>query len=367
MEAINTVHIIGSKGLGGAERFFYRLTTGLLHEGITVTALVRSGSEVSEHTPKGLPKVELPMRTVWDPVSKFFIKRAIKAIAPHVVQTYMGRATRLTRLKVGAFPVHVSRLGGYYKLDGYRHAHAWVGNTKGICDYLIRNGFPKKKVFHIPNFIEPRVTKAPKVAKEASRRDLRLPEDAWVLLSAGRFIPVKGHRYLLEAFLKMPDGIGGRPICLVLLGDGPLRGEYEKIIGQGALSPKKRLIMPGWVNDPIPYFIASDLVIFPSLETETLGNVVLEAWATMRPVIVTEFRGALEITRHKIDAYQVPCEDSGALERAMTELLRDSSLREEMAVAGYERVIGEFSRKRIVGQYVELYRELIRGVHSKWV
>ncbi len=362
MDTISTLHIIGSKNLGGAERFFFRLATGLLDHGMSITTLVRRGSEVSKNVPPELLKVELPMRSVWDPLSKFYIKKTIKKMSPHVVQTYMGRATRLTRLRRGGLPVHVARLGGYYKLNGYRHAHAWIGNTKGICDYLMRNGFPKDKIFHIPNFIESNVAMESHVLKEEKRELLGLPEDAWILLSAGRFIPVKGHRYLLEAYSQLPETIKGRPLCLVLLGDGPLKGEYEKLLGGPALlasSSKKKIIMPGWVNDPMPYFMASDLVIFPSLVNETLGNVVLEAWATMRPVIVTRFRGALEITHHRIDAYQVPCEDSKSLEKAIKELLTADTLRNDIARAGHERVITEYSKEQVVKQYIGLYRELI--------
>ena len=66
----------------------------------------------------------------------------------------MGRASRLTHLPPNGTAVHVARLGGYYKIDGYyRHAHAWIGNTQGICDYLIREGLPASRVFLIGNFV----------------------------------------------------------------------------------------------------------------------------------------------------------------------------------------------------------------------
>ena len=48
----------------------------------------------------------------------------------------------------------MARLGGYYKIDGYyRHAHAWVGNTQDICDFMVKEGLPPERVFYIGNFV----------------------------------------------------------------------------------------------------------------------------------------------------------------------------------------------------------------------
>jgi len=81
--------------------------------------------------------------------SRWQIGMILREHQPDIVQTYMGRATRLTHLDPGQRPIHVARLGGYYAVKGYRHAHAWVGNTQGICDYLIRNGLPAARIAHI--------------------------------------------------------------------------------------------------------------------------------------------------------------------------------------------------------------------------
>lgn len=76
------------------------------------------------------------MFATWDRYSRYKINRHIDEFRPDVVQTYMGRATRIVHPHADRLPVHLARLGGYYKLKGYRHAHAWVGNTHGIDAYL---------------------------------------------------------------------------------------------------------------------------------------------------------------------------------------------------------------------------------------
>lgn len=352
----SSAHVIGSKTLGGAERFYLRLLDALHERGARVEALLRRGSEVVAHVPPGVPVVETPMRTVWDPWSRHCLAKALNAVKPDIVQTYMGRATRLTRLPRGSRPVHVARLGGYYKLDGYRHAHAWIGNTEGVCDYLVQQGIPASRVFHIGNFIDPPPPVAPGASKSL-RAASGIPADATVLVTAGRFVPVKGLEFLLRAFAQLPAALRDRPLWLVLVGDGPLRESLRGLAIQ--LGVDARITWTGWQTQPGPYYAMADLVVFPSLPAEALGNVILEAWAWGKPLVTTSFHGAREITHHGEDAWRVPCEDAEALAEGIRVVLADDRLATALAQAGAARVREAFSRPAVVNRYLELYRTLL--------
>jgi hypothetical protein len=351
-----SLHIVGSKTLGGAERFYLRLIEALHEGGVSVEAMLRAGSEVVPQVPAGIPVHQSPMRTVWDPVSRRAITLALRAIRPAIVQTYMGRATRLTHVRPGHGPVHVSRLGGYYKLAGYHHAHAWIGNTRGVCDYLIQGGMPARRVYHISNFIDP---PRPVAAEElaALRRELGIPQEALVVVTAGRFVPVKGHQYLLGAFAHLPAAVHDRPLWLLLVGDGPLRPELEA--QARGLGVTERVAWAGWRTDPSPCYQASDLVAFPSLELETLGNVILEAWSHGKPLVTSRFRGAREITHHEEDAWQVECEDEAGLAQGILHVLHDDVLAADLVRHGSDHLAREFSRTAVVRRYLDLYDELL--------
>ncbi len=354
-----SLHIVGSKTLGGAERFYLRLIEALKERGEDVRALVRRGSEVAAEVGSAIPTFQAPMRAVWDLPSRWEISRMVDRLKPDLVQTYMGRATRLTHLeRTRSRPVHVARLGGYYKLDGYRHADAWIGNTRGVCDYMIRGGLPASRVFHIYNFID-----SPTPLSEAERRrlreSLRIPQDALVLVTAGRFVEVKGHEYLLDAFSRVPAEVHERPLWLVMVGDGLLREPLHRQARE--LQVNDRIAWTGWQTDPGKYYEIADLVVFPSLERETLGNVILEAWAHGRPLVTTEFAGALEIVRHGVDAWRVPCRDAKALADGIAMVLRDEHLAMALAEKGRSRVDREFGRAAIVDQYLALYDQLLSG------
>ena len=354
-----SLQLIGSKGLGGAERWFLRFVRALAEQGADTHLGLRAGSALDGLECGPLPCYRLPFRTVWDPFSRSAVTRLIRRLRPDIVQTYMGRATRLTRLgRPGSRPVHIARLGGYYALPPYRHAHALIGNTKGLCDWLVSHGIPANRVYHLANFVEPaQPVSAGELA--ALRARLGIPDEAWVLLAAGRFVAVKGLTHLLAALDYLPAAIAGRPWCLVLLGAGPLELTLRRQARE--LEGKARICWAGWHTRPGAFFQLADLVVFPSLEEETLGNVILEAWAWSKPLVVSRFRGAREITHHGKDAWCVPCADPEALARGIATVLGEADLAAELARAGFARVSGEFSRTSILAQYRELYAHLAAG------
>ena len=116
-----------------------------------------------------------------------------------------------------------------------------------------------------------------------------------------------------------------------------------------------RIVWAGWQSDPAPYLQMADLVVFPSLDAEPFGNVILDAWAWEKPLVTTSFRGAREVARHGEDAWCVPCEDAVALAHGIEETLADPGLMIRMAERGRERVEREFGRETILDQYLELY------------
>ncbi len=353
---IRSFQIIGSKQSGGAERFYVRLTEALHEAGHEVTAIAPPASSVAREMGAQVPQHPIRMRSVWDPLARWQISRAIRSEAPQIVQTWMGRATRLVSLPRGRQPIHVARLGGYYDLKGYRHAHAWIGNTKGICDYLIREGLSADRVFHIGNFIEP-AARPSEVALEELRAQWHLPQDACILFSAGRLHPNKGFAGLLDAFSRLPPNIGGRPLYLVLAGDGPLAEDLHAQARQ--LQIQGRVVWAGWQQDLAPFFAIADSFVCPSVH-EPLGNVLLEAWANGVPLVSTATAGARELITPEVDGLLVPCNDPQALAQGIRELLgMSATARATLATAGRQSLLASHGRQSIVAAYTELYQRLI--------
>lgn len=356
-QVVRSMHIIGSRELGGAESFFMRLVLGLKEAGEDVISVSRPGSRVGGELDGKIAQARAIMLNQYDPVSRGWLGRVIRRHQPDIVQTYMTRATLLTRLPSGQRPVHVARLGGYYKIDHFRHAHAWVGNTKGLCDFLIRGGLPARQVHYIGNFVG-----APKPVTsgelKALRKVLALPEEAWVVLAAGRHQGKKGFDLLLAALADTPGHIAGRPVYAVILGDGPQRPALQTLARQLGLD--ERLRWPGWQTEPAPYYALADLFVCPSRH-EPLGNVILESWAYQKPVLSSASEGALELIEDGVDGMLVPVGEKAPLARAIAALLEEDALRGALARAGYAKVNARFSQPAVVSAYIELYRQLLRN------
>lgn len=350
-----TVHAIGSPGLGGAESFFARLANELAGRGHDTAAVVRHGADLRELLAPEVEVVETGMRNGLDVFTWWTLRRFVVDRRPRVVQTYLGRASRLTRVPQSSSTVHVARLGGYYRPNAYRHADVWVGNTRGICDYLVRSGFPADRVHHVTNFVEMPADPERTIRREPVRTGTGVPEEAWLVFSLGRFVEKKGFADLLEAFARLPAAIRERPVHLAVAGDGPLRPGLEVAAGEAGLDD--RIHWPGWLTDPDPWFRAADLFVCPSRD-EPLGNVVLEAWSHGLPVVSTRAAGPVELVTDGEDGVLVDVQAPDQIAAAVERLLADDDGRLALARAGLDTVRRRHAPGVVADAYLDLYERV---------
>lgn len=353
-----SIHVLGGRQFGGADQFYVRLIRGLREAGQGVTAINRAGSPVAEALAHdGVPQVHFPFANSYDAWTAWRLRALVARREPCIVQTYMGRATRLTRLPRHSPSVHVARLGGYYKIDGYyRHAHAWVGNTRGLCDYLVQSGLPADRVFHIGNFVPDPVVASP-AQLAGLRAEWQLPEGAWVLFTLGRLIDIKGFDDLLRAVALLPREIDGRPWVLLIAGNGPLQAELKALTAQLKLENQVRWL--GWQDPPDACYGLADVFVCPSRK-ETLGNVILEAWNHGLPVVSTRTPGATELIDDGRTGLLAPIEAPEVLAGRLHDMLSATpSQRTDMGAAGRHHLQANFSQPAIVGAYLSLYDRLL--------
>lgn len=355
---MRSMHVIGSRKSGGAERFYIRLTAALARRGEEVLCVLPPDSELRSHLEQGLAQRPIKMRSVFDPFARARIGGCARTFKADVVQTYMGRATRLTHLpRRKNSPVHIARLGGYYDVKGYKHAHAWVVNAHGIRDYLIDEGLDPQRVFYIGNFVEP-MRRASQEDLAALRADLAVEADAWLLVCLGRFHRNKGFDVMLDALARVPESIHGRAVRLVMVGDGPERAELNR--QAAALGLESRVSWVGWSDTPEPYLQLADLFVCPSRH-EPLGNVVLEAWNSGAAVLASDIGGLAELVHDGHNGALVPIEDAEALAQGIGSLLEgDAAVRDALIKAGQTTLDREHGEAQVVDAYLAMYRQLAR-------
>lgn len=347
------IHILGNRTGGGAETFYCRLINALHAEpDLAVCAVHPANSVPCRGLGPGVAHEHLAMWSVFDPFARWRIRRLACASTPTIVQTYMGRATRLTRLPRRPGLVHIARLGGFYRVRHYQHAHAMVGNTRAICDYLVREGVPAARVFHIGNFVNdtPPVTPAEQAALRAA---WQVPPDALVVTVVARLHENKGVPDLLAAFATLESQLRERPLRLLCVGDGPEREHLQR--QAQALGIADRVIWTGWQMEPHRFVALADLSVCPSRH-EPLGNVILEGWASGRAMLSTRTHGGEDLITHGQDGWLVPVQDPPALAAAMLALLRDDALRRALAAGGATTLAQRHSRQVVVKAYCDLYK-----------
>jgi glycosyltransferase involved in cell wall biosynthesis len=354
-----SLHVLGSRQFGGADQFYVRLVRALHDAGQTVTAVNRADSPVALALARdGVEQIHLPLANQWDAWTVWKLRKLAEARQPCIVQTYMGRATRLTRPSPKTRAAHIARLGGYYKIDGYyRHAHAWIGNTKALCDYLVRSGLPAARVFHIGNFV-PDPLPLDSVRVDELRREHTIPEDAWVVFALARLIEKKGFVDLLQAWALMPREVDGRPSMLLIAGDGPQAGELRALAARLGLENRVRWL--GWQDPPDACYALADVFVCPSRE-EPLGNVILEAWSRRLPVVSTATAGALELIEEGRTGLLCPIRQPEALAGRLQEMLEaGAAQRRALGEAGWEYLQAHFGKAAILEAYLDLYERLAR-------
>jgi glycosyltransferase involved in cell wall biosynthesis len=132
-----------------------------------------------------------------------------------------------------------------------------------------------------------------------------------------RLRPQKAHERFLRAFRTVRDRLPDARA--VLVGDGPLRHELERLVDELGLASAVRFV--GAVADTRPYLAEATVVALTS-PYEGSPNALLEAMASGRPVVATAVGGVPELIEHGREGLLVEPTDE-AVASALTELLCD--------------------------------------------
>lgn len=187
-----------------------------------------------------------------------------------------------------------------------------------------------------------------------ARARLSLPGDAFVIGTVGRLGAQKAPLDLLAAFEQVARA---RPEAhLVLVGDGPQRGDVEARAAEAGLRDRVHVL---GVRRDVPEIQRALDVFALSSRWEGLPRVLPQAMAAGLPIVATRVSGAPEAIRPGENGWLVEPGDTGAMAQRLLELAADPARAREMGRRGRERV-EEFSARRMVDELAALYVELAR-------
>ena len=228
-----------------------------------------------------------------------------------------------------------------------------VGDS--LKGYLIRTvKLPEGKVVTIRNGVDTERFK-PSTEREEVRRELGYSHNNVVIGIVARLAPVKNHRLLINAFRivagKCPEA------RLLIVGDGALRADLESMVSQFLLNEKVTFV--GDRSD-VPRLLTGIDISTLSSRSEGTSLTLLEAMSSGLPVVATAVGGNPAIIEDRVNGFLTDLDEETYAERLDT-LIQSPELRIRMGEKARQTVIDDWSAKKMIIAYQELYQGLIGG------
>jgi glycogen(starch) synthase len=246
--------------------------------------------------------------------------------------TWLGELEK--HVKTGS-PLPLSRKAAmrlYTRMDRYcvKHADHIIAISKLVRDETLRYGIPESKITVIYNGIDLERFNVPEAKRAALRKKLGYTDKDIVVSYIGRVEPHKNIPSLVQAIIAMK---GHEEVKLMVVGDGNV---MEDVQAQAAPLKERAKFMGMISYDDIPqYYAASDIIVFPSIY-EGLGNVVLEAMASCRPILASDVNGINEAFVKGTGYLFEP--NAAAIKEKLEEVVADEGLRRTMGEKGRKAV-----------------------------
>ena len=291
--------------------------------------------------------------------ARFLRRQNIKILHSHLFDSIIGAcfATFLARIK------HVGTLHDIYTIENnrvriYMLMLATLLGTKlvvvsnQIIEHMNKFGrFSGRNIQVIRNGVD--LEKYTGTVDGRLRENLGISKEDIVLICVGRLVKIKAHEVLISAFKLLQDM--GRPIKLLLVGEGPEREKYEQmIVGLGI---EKNIIMLGHRDDIPDLLSISDCFILTS-RSEGLSCSIIEAMATGLAIVATNVGGNKELIKEGENGYLVPVDDSELLAARVQKIVLNKGIKNQFGEMSSEIIRSQYSLDLMIGNYIKLYDEM---------
>ncbi|MGH9325232.1 MAG: glycosyltransferase [Terriglobia bacterium] len=228
-----------------------------------------------------------------------------------------------------------------------------VCNSRAAANRLVEQGVSERKIVVIPNGLP----------EEAFNETLPVLPKSDGILRVGMIArmnnPVKNYPGFLHAAARLVPRFS--KVEFLLVGDGPLRPDLEKLAKKLGLERQARFL--GDRTD-VPAVLASmDISVLTSF-SESLSNAVMESMAAGLPVVATRVGGNVDLVREGETGFLVPVNDEISLANALERLLLDPAMRLRLGGHAKQVMRSTFSLRTVREQYENLYSDLL--ARKRW-
>lgn len=210
-------------------------------------------------------------------------------------------------------------------------------------------GVESSKIFVVYNGFHVEI---PKTLRATVRKNLHL--EGSVIVSAGRLVPWKGMKELIEALplirVNVPD------VYLVIVGDGPERKKLEDQVI--SLKIEKHIRFTGRLGQKelFDYVKAADVFAL-NTAYEGLSHQILETMALGTPVVTTNIGGNPEVIQNGKTGILLAPNDIPAFAKALTDVLLSRAVAFSIAQAA-KKAVGKFTDETMLVRISEELKKI---------
>jgi glycosyltransferase involved in cell wall biosynthesis len=212
-------------------------------------------------------------------------------------------------------------------------------------------------VVEVPNGVDAELFRPLLTGLEIRKKYGISPNDDLVLFVGGldRAHFFKGVSVLLHAFSKLSR----TNAKLMIVGDGDMREEYQSEAQNLGISPNT--IFAGYIpfNRLPEYYNSANIVVLPSLLSESFGIVLIEAMACEKPVIASNLPGLRSVVMDEKEGLLVRPGDSESLAEKIRLLLDNPQKQREMGIRGRAKVESKYAWPKIIPRLIQMYEEVL--------
>lgn len=232
----------------------------------------------------------------------------------------------------------------------------YVSVSQDLDQYLDqRIGVPSERRTLIANGVDTAQFSLPPDVKVRPEGCPFEPGRHWLIGTVGRLQTVKNQPLLARAFVRLLElyPAAREQARLVIVGEGPLRTEVERILSEAGVSHLAWL--PGARADVATLLQSLDCFVLPS-ETEGTSCTLQEAMSCGLPSVATAVGGTPDLLTEGLTGRLVPSGDAEAMAQALMHYMLNPPQARKHGLAARAQAQRDFGMDAMVGHYDRLFQ-----------
>lgn len=190
-------------------------------------------------------------------------------------------------------------------------------------------------------------------AKKNIHTSLSIPMSSILIVSVGRLLDWKGHKYAIRALRYLRDQ--GAELHWLIAGEGPQQDQLESLIHE--LDVEDHVDLLGYRDDVPALLSAADIMVHPSTN-EAFGIVLIEAMMQETPIVGSRAGAIPEVVSHGENGLLVEAANSKTIAQAVRRLLQNPRERKEMGEAARQTYLRGHTVDKMARETIDVYRQV---------